>query len=101
MLEIPKTAGGLFRAFGSALEGVLDEVCRVDVDAALNSIGINISSKNYAKGAKLDVIKKLAVSVYNEEEHISEDQQKCIICITEYENGERVITLPCFHRFHE
>jgi len=25
---------------------------------------------------------------------------KCLICISEYEEGEQVRTLPCFHRFH-
>ena len=27
-------------------------------------------------------------------------EESCLVCIGAYEEGEQVLTLPCFHRYH-
>ena len=32
---------------------------------------------------------------------VEEADNKCTICMTEYEEGEVLKTLPCFHKYHK
>ena len=30
----------------------------------------------------------------------NDEDGKCLVCMTEYEEGESIKTLPCFHKYH-
>lgn len=48
--------------------------------------------------AKIESVSLLPVGKYEQKEGREED---CPICTEPFANGERIKTLPCFHKFHE
>jgi E3 ubiquitin-protein ligase RNF38/44 len=52
------------------------------------------------KGLQDQEFKDLNQVNYRPTENLSEENKKCIICMTEYEPNEALKLLPCTHRFH-
>ena len=48
-----------------------------------------------------DIIDRLNINFINENMLPNIDGEKCMICLEDYQNGEKYISLPCIHRFHD
>lgn len=48
--------------------------------------------------APAQVVKSLPIHIFHREKDIPIDE--CIICLEEYQEGEKIRTLPCKHQFH-
>ncbi|KAL4155049.1 hypothetical protein PRNP1_007163 [Phytophthora ramorum] len=44
---------------------------------------------------------KLPVKIWTADMHKTESHTECIICLSDYEKDDKVISLPCGHTFHE
>lgn len=54
------------------------------------------------RGAKSRDIMQLPVSIVKDpEKELPEDARQCMICLEDFEPGDRRMTLPCLHGFHE
>jgi hypothetical protein len=62
-----------------------DNIKPVDTNL-LSQLPLSKYSKNVEEGA-IDFSKE-------------PDEHKCVICMTDYEHGEEILTLTCFHKFH-
>ncbi len=46
------------------------------------------------------IIRTLKVNRMKNVEKLSQDKKECIICLSEFKNGDKFICLPCIHIFH-
>ncbi|TVU27872.1 hypothetical protein EJB05_19373 [Eragrostis curvula] len=78
-----------------ALFEVLDEIHRQPASLSLSMASLQ---------APESVVNSLPCKSYkkNETPQCSDDMEQCChICLTEYEDGEQIRTLPCKHEFHQ
>ena len=47
------------------------------------------------------ILNDLPVSIITEKKPENSDNCNCVICLTDFEYGDEVISLPCFHIFHK
>lgn len=47
-----------------------------------------------------ELINELPQSVVNDVSKLSAEKKNCVICFTDFENGDKTIVLPCIHLFH-
>ena len=47
-----------------------------------------------------EVIDDLPQTVVNDASKLSSEKKNCVICLTDFENGDKTIVLPCIHLFH-
>ncbi|KAI8802222.1 hypothetical protein BJ742DRAFT_684343 [Cladochytrium replicatum] len=52
------------------------------------------------KGAPTSLVMELPVKRFSTRPNMTEEQLKCSICISEYEEGDEQQILPCLHCFH-
>ncbi|CAL5020048.1 unnamed protein product [Urochloa decumbens] len=76
-----------------ALFEVLDEIHRQPASLSLSMVSVQ---------APESVVNSLPCKSYKKLEtpQSSDDMEQCHICLTEYEEGEQIRTLPCKHEFH-
>ncbi|KAK3155577.1 hypothetical protein QOZ80_2BG0205080 [Eleusine coracana subsp. coracana] len=76
-----------------ALFEVLDEIHRQPASLSLSMVSAQ---------APESVVNSLPCKSYKKIEtpQCSDDMEQCHICLTEYEDGEQIRTLPCKHEFH-
>ncbi|KAJ1281459.1 hypothetical protein BS78_04G307500 [Paspalum vaginatum] len=76
-----------------ALFEVLDEIHRQPASLSLSMVSVQ---------APESVVNSLPCKSYKKLEtpQSSDDMEQCHICLTEYEDGEQIRTLPCKHEFH-
>ncbi|KAF8730098.1 hypothetical protein HU200_017065 [Digitaria exilis] len=76
-----------------ALFEVLDEIHRQPASLSLSMVSAQ---------APESVVNSLPCRSYKKHEapQCSDDMEQCHICLTEYEDGEQIRTLPCKHEFH-
>ncbi|TKW42063.1 hypothetical protein SEVIR_1G359600v4 [Setaria viridis] len=76
-----------------ALFEVLDEIHRQPASLSLSMVSVQ---------APESVVNSLPCKSYKKLEtpQCSDDMEQCHICLTEYEDGEQIRTLPCKHEFH-
>ncbi|CAN6279712.1 unnamed protein product [Urochloa humidicola] len=76
-----------------ALFEVLDEIHRQPASLSLSMVSVQ---------APESVVNSLPCKSYKKLEtpQCSADMEQCHICLTEYEEGEQIRTLPCKHEFH-
>ncbi|CAN6274089.1 unnamed protein product [Urochloa humidicola] len=76
-----------------ALFEVLDEIHRQPASLSLSMVSAQ---------APESVVNSLPCKSYKKLEtpQCSDDMEQCHICLTEYEEGEQIRTLPCKHEFH-
>jgi hypothetical protein len=59
-----------------------------------------------SKGAEVTAISRLPVSKFQSNSEgkndakVEDDSKKCSICLSGFESGDKIKTLPCFHHFH-
>ena len=63
-----------------------------------NILSLNISEENDDETLKL--VSFIPVFTVKEKNKTDEGMNKCTICITEFEIGDKKSTLPCLHSFH-
>jgi E3 ubiquitin-protein ligase BIG BROTHER-like protein len=64
----------------------------------LQSLGEQIGTEN--KGLSDELISYLPTSKYRTGFFSRNVTEECIVCKTYYKNGQKLITLPCQHRYH-
>ena len=69
---------------------------KMDVDNILKSRG-NLDSKN--KDIQY-ILNYIPFTIIKDVPEKKEDEPHCLICLCNYEVGEKVSALPCFHTFH-
>ncbi|XP_066328755.1 uncharacterized protein [Miscanthus floridulus] len=76
-----------------ALFEVLDEIHRQPASLSLSMVSVQ---------APESVVNSLPCKSYKKLEtpQCSDDMEQCHICLTEYEDGDQIRTLPCKHEFH-
>jgi hypothetical protein len=76
-----------------ALFEVLDEIHRQPASLSLSMVSVQ---------APESVVNSLPCKSYRKlvTPQCSDDMEQCHICLTEYEDGEQIRTLPCKHEFH-
>ncbi|CAL4967462.1 unnamed protein product [Urochloa decumbens] len=76
-----------------ALFEVLDEIHRQPASLSLSMVSVQ---------APESVVNSLPCKSYKKLEtpQSTDDMEQCHICLTEYEEGEQIRTLPCKHEFH-
>ncbi|AQK75834.1 uncharacterized isoform X4 [Zea mays] len=76
-----------------ALFEVLDEIHRQPASLSLSMVSVQ---------APESVVDSLPCKSYKKLEtpQCSDDMEQCHICLTEYEDGDQIRTLPCKHEFH-
>ncbi|KAL6911964.1 hypothetical protein ACP4OV_000769 [Aristida adscensionis] len=76
-----------------ALFEVLDEIHRQPASLSLSMVSVQ---------APESVVNSLPCKSYKKLEtpQSSDDMEQCHICLTEYEDGDQIRTLPCKHEFH-
>lgn len=47
-----------------------------------------------------EVIDDLPQTVVNDASKLSSEKKNCVICLNDFENGDKTIVLPCIHLFH-
>ena len=63
-----------------------------------NILSFNISEENDDEALKL--VSFIPVFTVKEKNKTDEDMNKCTICLTDFEIGDKKSTLPCLHSFH-
>ncbi|KAF3325063.1 E3 ubiquitin ligase BIG BROTHER-like protein [Carex littledalei] len=64
----------------------------------LQSLGEQIGTEN--KGLSDELISYLPTSKYRTGFFSRNVTEECVVCKTYYKNGQKLITLPCQHRYH-
>ncbi|KAJ3692711.1 hypothetical protein LUZ60_011806 [Juncus effusus] len=64
----------------------------------LQSLGERVGTEN--KGLSEDLIAYLPTSKYRTGFFYRKSPEECVVCKTVYKSGERLITLPCQHKYH-
>ncbi len=64
---------------------------------------LNLENKigNVSKGLSQQQINNLGEEIYNSQIKLNESTNQCIICLSEFENGEKIRYLKCNHFFHK
>ena len=57
--------------------------------------------KDCEKPLNTSVISLLPTSTFEAGHDLKGDGKECVICIEEFKANERMLTLTCFHKFHE
>jgi hypothetical protein len=62
--------------------------------------------KRNEKPVNQDLLGQLPDTKFNhknnqEGEQKAEENSKCLVCMEEYQDGETLKTLPCFHKYHK
>ena len=75
-----------------------------------DNIDNNINEEDYSedllsdefsnKDESKELLKYIPTSVVNKERKASDSNYRCIICLSEFQVGEKESTLPCLHIFH-
>ena len=47
-----------------------------------------------------EILSNLPISTINEHNKLSNNNYKCMICLSNYKLGDKISTLPCWHNFH-
>lgn len=74
--------------------------------ANLINLGRDLSSiselRQRPQGMDASEIARLPVTEYKNDSNKTENEfNSCRICLSDYEQGDQIRTLPCFHRFHQ
>ena len=59
-----------------------------------------VAMQQRRRGTPAEVFDQFDKVIFQKLETDDQDEDQCSICISEYENGEAVLTLPCNHKFH-
>lgn len=85
---------------------------RISLGAGRNGVGNGIDAMNYEQllnafgdgtenmGAEESQIRRLPTHAVGENP-LPEDARQCLICLEDFEKGEKRTILPCLHGFHE
>lgn len=52
------------------------------------------------KPVSKEVIDELPQTIVNDVNKLSSEKKNCVICFTDFENGDKTVVLPCIHLFH-
>ena len=68
----------------------------------MNFSGIMGEELDQITGLKREEIDRFPATEWKgeEEEICLKERSKCVICYSEFENGEKIRSLACWHRFH-
>jgi len=53
------------------------------------------------KSTPLSILQSLPVHKYKTPKKVSKETTECSFCLCDFEEGEKIKTLPCFHMFHQ
>ena len=62
--------------------------------------------RDSVKPIKADLLSQLPRSRYQAtglegpQTNVNQDERQCTICMTDFEQGEEILTLTCFHKYH-
>ena len=48
----------------------------------------------------LDQLPQSEFKMSDLQKNATDGEKQCIVCLSDYEEGEKVLTLTCFHKFH-
>ena len=70
------------------------------INMQTNNNRISSNKKLSNKGLDYETIENYPVSKIKNINDLSENKKKCLICLDEFKNGQKTISLPCTHLFH-
>ena len=48
-----------------------------------------------------DILNQLPMTIIGDINKLNDENKRCIICLEDFKNDDKIIYLPCFHLFHE
>jgi hypothetical protein len=74
----------------------------IDIINMLVFLNRAVSYENQTESVSMEIFKNLPkIKIKCDEDPLIKDNDKCTICMEEYTVGNKVVTLPCLHLFHE
>lgn len=80
------------------VRGADGETSRLPLHSVLQMVRQHESRQQ--TGAQEDTIAALPTRTYTADTSVSGDENRCQICMEDFEEGDELRTLPCFHLFH-
>ena len=53
-----------------------------------------------SSGVGADILSLMPESTVTDVRKLPEEKRNCVICMTQYEKGDKILTIPCCHLYH-
>ena len=92
----------LNRIIGKQINYLIWDDDEEDDDIFFNNLGLSVFPLNLvfsdSNGVDKKILDKLTKTIIDE--NFKLDQDRCVICLDDYKNGDEIIKIPCLHVFH-